>query len=696
MACSKSPKASGFCNRRAILFVGISVLPLIQLKAESFESLGIEEPVVKALEQKQEEKQNLEVDAPSNPILSLLNGIGILSAGVLGALYALARNENTTSEATIALMKNNLNKSEEAIISLKKAYESKLANERDALNKKLKTANEDKQALTNQLNLATGEITRHGKELKDAQRLVEDLNIQVQSLQTQLAKAGENNTKLEEKLHEKLYSMEVLQENIASLGSEIKVKEDSIRNLESTVAEKESQLEKWKLTYEQTKDELDGVNFENASLRVEALEKQQKLGEKTMMVDDLNAQVSLLTVQKDDLSNQLDCVRNSFDDFKSSSNEKSAIDAKLLGDRKHEIHQLKEKIDFTLKELDKSQVLVDDLTHERDELKKSLNIQLKNVETLKHELKSTEELMGKSRNEVSDLEKQLEKSRNLCMDLEGEISMIQTEFSNTKESFKLSLDEAKRNTEVLTNELVSMREVLKNTKNEKRNISRELEAALENGDSLQNELVDVYKKAERANNDLKEEKKNTSSLTNEIQALEKQVSKDKESRKSLEMGLEETTRSLDEMNRNALILSKELEDANAQISTLEAEKELIYKTLDEQKQASQEARENMEDAQNLLMRLGEERLSLKKRGMKLEEELAAAKGEILRLRSEMNSPRGIVNNNNDHSLKEIEPEKKTKRVNDSIKKVESEGNSAAVLVKKSSRRKKDGSKPDSS
>lgn len=52
---------------------------------------------------------------------------------------------------------------------------------------------------------------------------------------------------------------------------------------------------------------------------------------------------------------------------------------------------------------------------------------------------------------------------------------------------------------------------------------------------------------------------------------------------------------------------------------------------------AREALENLEDAHNLVMRLGKERESLAKKSKRLEDEVATAKGEILRLRSEMNA-----------------------------------------------------------
>ncbi|CAN1317429.1 MAR-binding filament-like protein 1-1 [Linum perenne] len=133
-----------------------------------------------------------------------------------------------------------------------------------------------------------------------------------------------------------------------------------------------------------------------------------------------------------------------------------------------------------------------------------------------------------------------------------------------------------------------------------------------------------------------------SSLHKDIQQVEQQILEDKEARKVLESDLEEATTSLAEMNRNALTLSRELEMARSKIVSLEDEKQLLNKSVAEQKNAVIEAKENMEDAHSMVLKLGKERESLEKKAKKLEDGLASAKGEILRLRSQMNSAKTAV------------------------------------------------------
>lgn len=45
------------------------------------------------------------MEKPSTSFVSLLNGIGIVSSGLLGALYALAQKEKSAAVATIETVK---------------------------------------------------------------------------------------------------------------------------------------------------------------------------------------------------------------------------------------------------------------------------------------------------------------------------------------------------------------------------------------------------------------------------------------------------------------------------------------------------------------------------------------------------------------------------------------------------------------
>ncbi|KAI5660574.1 hypothetical protein M9H77_29367 [Catharanthus roseus] len=618
--------------RRTILFVGISVLPLLKLRAaDALESVTAGQ-------------------ASKNSFLSLLNGLGIFGSGVLGALYALSRKEKATSEATIESLRNKLLEKETAIIAMDKKYESELINEKQIRNDQLRKAREEQQSLTSQLSSANDTVVRLGQELQKEKKLVEELKASIEGLQIDLMKAGEEKRELQDKLKEKNEAIGDLQERINMLSLEIKDKDDKLHHLGSELAEKEIELHKVSSTLQQLQEKIASLNSENEELKDKLRINGKEVELKDAKVADLNAQIGSLLVERDESNKKFDSIKEEYSDFKSSSLKKAAEDAKLLEDREHAIHQFKEQLESALSEVSKNKVLVADLTAERDDLRKMLDVEMQIVKKLEEKLHIAQETLEKSRNEATDLTNQLLQSKELCMELEAELSKVKSEFAEARESLQRKAEEAKRGAEVLAGELTSVKEQLKKKNDEAQTLANELSTVVQTRDDLQNELVDVYKKAESAVRDLQEEKILNASLNQELKSLETQTSKEREARKHVENDLEEATRSISEINRNALELTKELNLASAQISSLQEEKDALYKSLAEQKNVSLEARENLEDAHSLVLRLGEERQNLEKRGKKLEEELASAKGEILRLRSQINSSKTVVNDQHQQTV----------------------------------------------
>jgi hypothetical protein len=87
-------------KRRAFLLVGISVLPFLQLRSPALADERGNEIKTSKVDLETEVAVVSEGTSP-NPFLALLNGLGIFSAGVLGALYALARQDTKAAEETI-------------------------------------------------------------------------------------------------------------------------------------------------------------------------------------------------------------------------------------------------------------------------------------------------------------------------------------------------------------------------------------------------------------------------------------------------------------------------------------------------------------------------------------------------------------------------------------------------------------------
>nr|GEU64220.1 hypothetical protein [Tanacetum cinerariifolium] len=258
------PNDDAFCHRRAFLFMGLSVLPFLNLKAKAAQNLELENP---ARAQELDQISETHGGASSNPFITLSSGIGILTSGVLGAFYALAQKQKSANLATIESMTTKLVEKEAAIVSMQKNFESKLQNEKEERNEQIK------------------KIDRLTVNLKKASDDKEELNMQ---------------------LKDKLFSIEVMQERINLLNNEIKDKEDNLANVGSALAAKESEFKKLSSMYEETLAELTGSKSEIEGLRQDILKLEKELESKSSRIDDLNAEeqnmVHLIRFGKDTLT----------------------------------------------------------------------------------------------------------------------------------------------------------------------------------------------------------------------------------------------------------------------------------------------------------------------------------------------------------------------------------------------------------
>ncbi|KAL6497044.1 MAR-binding filament-like protein [Orobanche gracilis] len=291
---------------------------------------------------------------------------------------------------------------------------------------------------------------------------------------------------------------------------------------------------------------------------------------------------------------EMDSANATIESMKVKLNEKEAalsslekkFEAELMHEKEARKRALakanKEKLDYLSVLQERTNSLYSEIDDKDDNLRCADS---KSVENEK-ELKITRDDLEKSRNRASNLSGELQKSRNFCPELEREVSTVRTDFIEAKESL--------------------WRKNILGKEQDSENLSEESKCAEEISNKLNQDLVSDNGEVESAIFDLNEEKKMTSCPNEGLEVLETQISKD-----------------------------GELEIANSRISRLEDEKDAVFKALDEQKRASREAREDLEDAHNLVLRLGKERECLEKRVKKSEEELASAKGKILRLMSEI-------------------------------------------------------------
>lgn len=532
-------------------------------------------------------------------------------------------------------MKHKLTSKEAAMSSMKENFEKLLQWEQGEKRKQVKKFKEDETSLLNQLASANGTTATLHQELKNERKLVEELKGQMGQLESSFSQTAADKKLLDAKFREKIDSFNVLQDRISLLNLEINDNEEDIESLKLSLSENESEYKKLGSNVEHVKKELAIANSTIKQLKEEIVGAKADLSSKVSSIDTLNEKIRLLNSEKDKSLQRVKDLMKDYNDLKLSSERKAALDAELLSKKDDQLHHLEEKLELALAEARKKNAVVTELRKEKDGVKSLLEKEGDNMKKLKDDLQVTREALEASNLEVSIVSKELDEAKGSYENLMCEVSEMQHGFNEMEKLLTSSVEEAKSSSKLLSDELVSVKEALRRTKDELHITSKELKDVVADRKNLKEELVETYKKLEATVHEVKEERKMVSTLNRELEDLGKQMQRDSEALGALEADLDEATKSLDEMNKNALLVSRELESSNSLTTSLEAEKEMLFKSLSEQKNITKEAWENIKDAQNLILLLGSERENVEKRTRKLEEELAFAKGEILRLRRQI-------------------------------------------------------------
>ncbi|KAJ0960541.1 hypothetical protein J5N97_001631 [Dioscorea zingiberensis] len=462
-------------------------------------------------------------------------------------------------------------------------------------------------------------------------------------------------TKLKEAFHARLLGeQEERKRQVNNLKQEEASLLNQLASANERIATLSQELEREKKLVEMFKAHKDDLEHVITKAGEDRKVLEARLKEKMDVVDvlndkDLTRKINSLSAERDKTERTLRDLMDKFNDLKLSSEKRLAHDSELLTKKDDQLHQLQEKVAHALREIKDHQSVVHALTTERNDLKAKLEKEVNDREKLRKELQITQRASEASNLVASNLSKELEEVKKSYADLNSKVSEMQHVFSETKKSLNANLEEANSAINELSNNLFSVKEALRITKDELDAASNELKDVMKERETLKKELLEIYKKAEITAHELKEERNLVATLNRDLEVLGKQLLKDSEARRALESDLDEATKSLDEMNKSALLLSKELESTNSRTTSLETEKEMLFKSLIEQKDITKEAHENLEDAQNLITRLGSERENLEKRSKMLEDDLAAAKGEILRLRRQISARKESKHSTNEHS-----------------------------------------------
>ncbi|TVU17171.1 hypothetical protein EJB05_33188, partial [Eragrostis curvula] len=652
-ACSPAVSVEIATRRRAVLLVGVSVLPLLRLRdaaaqvtraQPSTTDLVTDRMDVLEAEGPQTEEAEDELPLPDvegspsrNPLIGLLNAIAVVASGVFAGLLGTSQQEKQALQSTISSMEVKLVENESAMSMLRENYEKRILDEQAELKKQARKFQEEEASLQNQLASSRRTVTSLTEEVQKEKELVEQLNLEIDELKMSLAEAEEDRHLFEGKLKEKMEMLDVLHDKVNLLSQEVNGKEQYTKELSSSLSAKEDDYQNLNMIYHQTKENLEQVTSRIKQLEKDVLTDKNELKSKITLIDSLNEEVQKLYAEKGEAEEKISALMTEYSDLKTASEERASRDSELLLEKDAQLNQLEENLSAVLTDSSKQRSTIAELNNELDTTRTMLSNEVAARKDLSDLVTSTEEALRDSRNEVFKLSEELNEVKRSNQDLITQISKFTDATIELKQALANKIAEAESVSASLSDELASVREVLKRSQEELEVTSNQLISVTEAHGDLNKELLDAYKKLESLTNDLVKERKINATLNRELEALVKQSLIESEARRALEVDLDEATRSLNEVNESTLSLSEQLENTNSRISAIKEEKEMLSKALEEQKKSTVEAQENMMDAQNIIERLGSEREDFEMRSKKLEDELAAAKGEILRLRRQMSA-----------------------------------------------------------
>uniref|UniRef100_A0A0D9WDG0 Uncharacterized protein n=1 Tax=Leersia perrieri TaxID=77586 RepID=A0A0D9WDG0_9ORYZ len=585
------------------------------------------------------EESQTEVKGPpaGNPLAGLLNAIAVIASGVLAGLFGPSQEENKALQSTISTMEIKLAENEATMYNLRENYEKQILNEQAEQKKQTRMFQEKEASLLDQLTLTKITVTSLKEELRREKELVEQLKHEIHRLKDSIAQGEEDRHVFEGKFREQLETLDILKDKVNLLSQEVNAKEQSIRELSSSLSSKEEDYQKLQLIYNETE-----ASLEYATSKIEQLEEdysatKDDLNSKMSSIDSLNKEVQTLYTAKSGTEEKISELTKQYADLAAASEMRAIRDSELLFEKDNMLNQLEENLSSALRDTSKNKTIIAELNNELETNRSMLDNEAEAHKKLSGILQSTEGALTDSRNKVFNLSEELNRVKVSNQQLVTKISKLTDESNIAKQVLTNKIAEAEAVSKVLSDDLASVRDILQKTQEKLDVTSNQLVSTMEAREDLNKELLDAYKKLESATDELVRERKINATLTKELEALVEQSIAESEARRALQSDLDEVTNSQKEVDESTQFLSKRLDSANSRISSIEEEKVMLSEALEQQKTSTMEARKDMEDAQNLIKMIGTERENFEMRSKKLEEELATAKGEILRLRRQISA-----------------------------------------------------------
>eukprot|EP01018_Ginkgo_biloba_P039299 Gb_07855 [translate_table: standard] len=574
-------------------------------------------------------------ESPGSIIFGVLNELGIIGSGVLGALYLLERKENAATESTLESVTAKLKEKEVAMTSLRENLEGKILEEKEKSLKQDKKTQEEQAFLSSELASARTAAMDLQKQLEIEKKLVQELEVQVPRLDTEITRVKKDNLTLEAELKEQQSRVRNIGDQVKMANANLQEKEKEIESLRFSLRKTEKESADFSAKSEQARKALLQAEAQIQELKQEMATAEKDLGLKKLSLKELSERLASSVAEREDTNEKLSMLHEELNQMKLSNDRDLASARQAIFAKQEEVKQLKEKLDIAFKEGKQNRRIIIGLQEENGSLKALLQDEKANVKHLNGELERSIESFETSRSKVATLSSELTASKQVQAQLEAEMTKLQKDKDAMCGALEERLHEEELSSSKLSNELDSVKKALDTSRNELLFLNKKLKDSMDSYENLKGKLSQVSKTAETTIAALNEEKKVVAALSRELEASERTLLEEKEDRRLLQRDFEEATKSVDDLRSCLMSLSEELEAAKSQINFLDTEKASLYESLKEQKRLSQEVQESAENAKSVLARTGKEKEAYLKRAKKLEVELSSAKGEILRLRKQI-------------------------------------------------------------
>ncbi|GJN35871.1 hypothetical protein PR202_gb24684 [Eleusine coracana subsp. coracana] len=527
-------------GRRAVLLVGVSVLPLLRLRDAAAQATARAQPSTVDLvtdradvtetegTQPEEPEENLlqpDVEGPSsrNPLVGLLNAIAIVASGVFAGLLGTSQQEKKALQSTISSMEAKLVENEAAMSMLRESYEKSILDEQAELKKQARKFQEEEASLLDQLASSRKTVASLTEEVQKEKELVEQLNLKIDELKMSIVQTEEDRHLFEGKLKEKTEMLDILHDKVNLLSQEINGKEQYTRELSSSLSAKEDDYQNLNMIYHQTKENLEQVTSRIKQLEKDVLTDKDELISKITLIDSLNEEVQKLYTEKDEAEEKISELMREYSDLKTASEERASRDSELLLEKDVQLNLLEEKLSSALSDSSQDRSTIAELNNELDTTRTMLDTEVMARKDLSDLVKSTEEALRDSRDEVFKLAEELDEVKKSNEDLITQISKFTDESTQLKQALANKIAEAESVSATFSDELASLRGVLKRSQEELEVTSSQLVSVTEAHGDLNKELLDAYKKLESLTNELVKERKINATLNRELEALLKTI-----------------------------------------------------------------------------------------------------------------------------------------------------------------------------